>query len=108
MTDADRPDWWRENERLRAEMDLPEYEPPRFADGTYTHEITEPIETAHACRIQFIGLNTHYPDDWEVRVDGEPVMGIGRHRDEHGNTVYELPAKAFRETVIAFLSDEDG
>ena len=107
MTDPDRPAWWRENERLRAEMDLPEYEPPRFQDGTYTYEVTEPLEAAHACRIQFIGLNTNYPEDWEVRVDGDPVLGIGRHRDEHGNTVYEMTADAFRTALRAAMDWAD-
>lgn len=107
MTDAndDRPDWWRENERLRVEMELPEYEPPRFADGTYTHEVTEPLAARHGCRIQFIGVNTHYPDDWEVRIDGEPAFGIGRHRDEHGNTVYELPADTFTDRIASAIED---
>lgn len=95
----DRPGWWRENERLRAEMDLPEYRPPRFSDGTYTHEVTAPLERAHGCVIRFVGVNTRYPEDWAVRVDGEPAFGIGRHRDERGNTVYELSTEAFREAV---------
>lgn len=86
-------------------MDLPEYEPPRFRDGTYTHEVVEPLEAANDCRIQFIGVNTHYPDDWEVRVDGEPVFGIGRHRDEHGNTVYEMSAGAFKERLRSAVTD---
>lgn len=104
----DRPEWWRENERLRAEMDLPEYEPPRFADGTYTHEVTDPLEETYDCRIQFIGMNTHYPEDWDVRVDGEPAFGIGRHRDEHGNTVYELAAARFTEKLTTALDDRGG
>ena len=104
----DRPDWWRENERLRAEMDLPEYRPPRFADGTYTHRVTGPLSDEHGCRIQFVGVNTRYPEDWAVRIDGEPAFGIGRHRDEQGNTVYELSADAFREAVEDALDELSG
>ena len=110
MPDAadDRPDWWRENERLRAEMDLPEYRPPRFADGVYTHQVTEPLANEHGCRIQFVGMNTRYPEVWAVRIDGEPAFGIGRHRDEKGNTVYELSAEEFREAVGEAIAERRG
>ena len=107
-TEGDRPDWWRENERLRAEMDLPEYRPPRFADGTYTHRVTGPLSDEHGCRIQFVGVNTRYPEDWAVRIDGEPAFGIGRHRDEKGNTVYELSAEAFRMAVEDSIVERRG
>ena len=103
-----RPDWWRENERLREAMDLPEYRPPRFSDGTYTHRVTGPLETEHGCRIQFAGVNTRYPEDWAVRIDGEPAFGIGRHRDEQGNTVYELAADEFRTAVVEALVERTG
>lgn len=99
MTGADKPRWWRDNEALRAEMGLSEYRPPRFADGVYTYEVVDPLEEAHDCRIQFIGVDTRYPDDWEVRIDGTPAFEIGRHRDESGNTVYEMTAEAFLEAI---------
>lgn len=80
-------------------MGLSEYRPPRFADGTYTHEVVESLEERYDCRIQFLGVDTRYPDDWEVRIDGTPAFEIGRHRDEQGNTVYERTAHAFRIAV---------
>lgn len=101
--DDDRPEWWAENESLRAEMELPPYRPPRFADGTHTHEVVPELEERHGCLVRFIGVNTEYPEDWEVRVDGEPVMGIGRHRDRNGNTVYEMDATEFVERLDAEL-----
>lgn len=101
----DRPDWWRENDHLREELDLSEYRPPRFADGIYTHEITDEIEANHDCHLQFIGVNTRYPDDWEVRINGEVAFEIGRYRDDQGNTVYEISAEEFRETVEAYLAE---
>jgi len=104
---TDRPDWWRENERLREDLDLPAYEPPRFADGTHTHEVTDRLERAAGCRIRFVGYNARYPDDWEVRIDGDPAFAVGRHRDDRGNTVYELSAAAFRAAVREHLAERD-
>lgn len=99
MTDA-KPDWWAENEAIKAAFDLPAYEPPRFADGTYTHEIVPSLEREIDGTIRFIGVDTQYPEDWQVRVDGEPVMRIGRRRDDRGNTEYQLTAEAFRERLL--------
>lgn len=106
MTGADdQPEWWRDNERLRAEMGLPEYRPPRFADGAYTHGVVERIEDARDCRIRFVGVGVRYADDWEVRIDGTTAFEIGRHRDERGNTVYEMSAEAFREAIDDHFAD---
>lgn len=96
----DKPSWWTENETLKREMELPTYEPPRFEDGTFTHEVVEPLEAEYDCVIQFRSdLNPAYPEDWELRIDYEPVTRIARHRDENGNTVYEITPSAFRRIV---------
>jgi hypothetical protein len=100
----DRPDWWRENHHLREELNLPEYRPPRFADGIYTHAITDEIETNHDCQLQFIGVDTRYPDDWEVWINGEAAFEICRYRDDHGNTVYEISSEEFRAAIETQLS----
>ncbi|MEF8790710.1 MAG: hypothetical protein V5A61_11355 [Haloarculaceae archaeon] len=99
MTDAEKPRWWSANEAVKASFDLPPYEPPRFADGTYTHDVVPDIEREFDCTIRFVGVDPRYPDDWEVRVDGEPLLEVGRRRDEHGNTVYGLTAEAFEARV---------
>lgn len=99
----EKPDWWAENETLRKQLDLPSYEPPRFLDGSYSHEVVPELEAEHACRIQLMGVDTRYPDDWTVRVDGESVMALPRHRDDHGNTVYELTADEFRDALTRRL-----
>lgn len=99
----DDPGWREENERIRAEMDLPEYEPPRFEDGVYVHEVVPGLESEYGVTIQFVGHNTDYGDDWEIRVDFEPVASIGRHRDEDGNTVFEASAAEIVETLEAEL-----
>lgn len=96
--------WIARNAALRREMDLPPYEPPRFSDGQYVHTIVRPLEAAFECRISFTGVNTTYPDAWEIRVDGTPVCSIDRRRDSNGNTVFEMEATQFREIVRAYLS----
>ena len=101
----ERPSWWTENERLREELSLPPYEPSRFADGVYTHRVVERLETEQDCTVRFVALEPRYPDDWEVRVDGERLFGIGRRRDEHGNTVYEMEAERFEREVRAALGE---
>jgi hypothetical protein len=99
-----KPDWWSVNEALREEMGLHEYDPPRFADGTYTHEVVDPLEAEYDCTIQFRSdVNPEYPEDWQVRVDHEPVTRIARHRNADGNTVYDLTAEEFRESVLECL-----
>lgn len=108
MTDRDEvPEWWRENERLKAEMGLPMYEPPRFSDGTYAFKVVERIDAAHDCRFRFLGVNTRYEDDWEVRLDGETAFEVGRRRDDNGNTVYRMTAERFEDTVMEYLEERD-
>lgn len=111
MTDStddepQRPDWWRDNESLRQRMDLPPYQPPRFVDGVYTHEVVSSLEEEYDCTIQFVGLNAEYDDDWQIRIDGERLDSIGRRRDENGNTVYEMTADTFRTAVETALAEE--
>lgn len=102
------PEWWEQNEALRDEMDLPPYRPPRFSDGVYTHEVIPELEDDYDCVILFAGFNTQYPDDWRVEVDGTPLMEIGRHRDENGNTVYEMTSTQFEKEFEDCWEDEYG
>lgn len=95
----EKPEWWIENDKLREFLGLPTYSPPRFADGVYTHEVVPALEREYDCEIQFIGVNTEYLEDWDVRIDGEEVFEIGRHRDENGNTIYEIDSETFRRRV---------
>lgn len=99
------PSWWVETERLREELSLPPYEPSRFADDVYTYRVVERLEDERDCVLRFVAVNPHYPDDWEVRADGERLFAIGRHRDRHGNTVYEMDAKAFEGAVEEALDE---
>lgn len=95
--------WWEHNRKTKRQLDLPEYEPPRFNDGVYTHAIVDRLEDRFGCTIRFIGYNTTYPDDWSVEVDGVPVMQIGRYRDENGNTIYELNSDEFENRLVSVL-----
>lgn len=105
LSDNDpRPEWWVENERLRQEMGIPPYTPPRFRDGVYTHMIVSPLEEAHDCIIKFLSPNATDWADWHVRVNGELVLTVERHRDENGNTVYDIDSEEFREAVKEHLT----
>lgn len=101
-----KPDWWLANERIRSEMDLPSYRPPRFDDGVYTHEVIGQLESEFDCEIRFVGMNARHGEDWDVRIDGEPAFSVGRRRDEQGNTVYEVASTPFERRVRAALGDE--
>jgi hypothetical protein len=98
-SNAEKPDWWVENEQIRESMGLPEYDPPRFEDDVYVHEVIDDLEAECDCTVQIIGLDTDYLDDREVRVDGEVAFTVGRLRTERGNTVYQIPSEEFASRV---------
>lgn len=104
----EKPDWWRRNARLREEMELPRYDPPRFRDGVYTHSVVPELEQRYGCSIRFVGINTAYLDAWEVRVDGTTAFTVERRRDENGNTVYLLDAEEFVTRLESTLRDSRG
>lgn len=101
--ESDISDWWIENEELREFLNLPPYKPPRFKDDEYTHAVVPALEEKYDCEIQFLGVNTEYLEDWEVRIDGEFNFWIGRRRDENGNTVYGMESEEFREKIDSIL-----
>lgn len=106
--DDDRPSWWLDNERLKEdEMELPEYEPPRFKDDVYTYQVIPELQEAYGCEIRLAGKNTSYLDDWQVRVDHQPVMPIGRRRDDNGNTVYTVTSDAFMAELSSILDSRE-
>jgi hypothetical protein len=106
--DGTLPPWAQRNASLRAEMGLPAYEPPRFADGTPTHEVIDALEREYGCTLRFVGVDARYGDDWEVRIDGEPTFRIGRRRTETGNVVYQLTAETFRRRVAGTFDGDSG
>jgi hypothetical protein len=94
-----RPEWWDANQKIREQYSLPEYNAPRFEDGTYTHEVVPELQETHGIEIRFIGLDTIYPEDWQIRIDGDRVSDIARRRDKQGNTIYEMTAARFRDII---------
>lgn len=101
-----KPAWWIDNEAIRSELGLPSYQPPKFLDGVYTHTVINDLEERYNCSILLMGKETRYGDDWEIQVDNETVATIGRYRNENANTIYEMDARKFRETVInALIAD---
>tara|TARA_B110000263_G_C15023019_1_gene380422 strand:- start:189 stop:530 length:342 start_codon:yes stop_codon:yes gene_type:complete len=103
----DFPDWWVENRIIKFEMDLPEYDPPRFKDGTYTHTLVLQLERELKCKILFIGIDAKYMDDWEIRIDDISVCGIEKHRTQEGNTVYEIGSERFNKVIREEMEDRD-
>lgn len=101
------PQWW---QRAIEEFDsygLRPYRPPRFEDGVFKHRVVERLEAEEDVRIDFIGVNSRYQDDWQVRVDGELVGPIGRRRSPEGFTVFEMDSDAFA-TFVRKAIDGDG
>lgn len=98
-SDAEKPNWWRDNEALREQLDLPPYRPPRFLDDVYIHEVVTCLEQNHEIGILLLGIDTRYGDDWDITVDGDRIGSIGHHRDKNSNTVYELESETFRKIV---------
>ena len=103
MSEQNKPDWWRDNETLREQMDLPPYQPPRFVDGVFLHTVVEKLEQSHNIDILLLGRDTRYGDDWVVSVDGSDVTSVGRHRDNNSNTVYELESEEFCNIITRHL-----
>lgn len=100
-----RPSWWQDCASLKEGLGLPEYEPPQFSDGVFTHEVTSRLEEECRCSIRFAAKNPRYPDDWEVWVDGSSVMTVGRRRNRDGNTVYELTSDEFERRLRSHLDE---
>jgi hypothetical protein len=94
-SDKTKPDWWKKNQELREQLDLPSYNPPRFEEGTYLHTIINEVEKELDYKITIIGKNVNYLDKWRVKVDGETVFRIDRRRDDKGNTVFEITPDEF-------------
>lgn len=103
--DGDYPDWWEKNVEYKRQLDIPEYQPPRFEDSVYTHAVVDELEDTYDCEIRFVGRNSKYPESWHVEIDGKPVLEIGRHRDVNGNTVYEMNSEAFETSLRDELED---
>ena len=104
VAERTKPDWWVRNERDRSSMDLPSYEPATFADGEYVHTVVDELEAEYGCEVLLIGINVDYPDEWEVRIDGDPAFTVDRSRNENGNTVYHVESERFRDEVEAALA----
>lgn len=102
---TEKPDWWIENEELRESYGLPAYDPPKFEDGAYVHEVVNELEAEFGCSIRILGVATAYLDDWEVRLNDETVFEVGRHRNEYGNTIYEMPSDSFIDKLESTITD---
>ncbi|MFC6723565.1 hypothetical protein ACFQE1_04000 [Halobium palmae] len=99
--DDGRPEWWTNNQRTRERMGLPEYEPPRFEDGAYKHEVIDTLETRYDCTIRFRSKNPRHPCEWVITVDGTEVGSTARRRTDRGNTVFRITSDELVDRVAA-------
>lgn len=97
------PAWWRRAIEEFEAFGLRPYRPPRFADGVLKHTVVDRLEADHGVDIDFVGVNPQYEEDWTIRVDGEFVGPIGRHRSPDGYTVFEMDGDEFEERVRSYL-----
>lgn len=97
----DRPQWWRTNERLRQDHDLPDYQPPQFRDGRFLHTVVSELESSLDCKIRIGGKDINVGDPWPIIVDDIEVGCLPRHRNQSGNTVYECHADTLRRMVTS-------
>jgi hypothetical protein len=101
---TERPEWWEKNERLREEMGLPDYKPPKFSDGVFTHNVVKQLEDKHGCSIKFRSKQPRYPSQWEIHVDGRGVETTARRRTNSGNTIYQISSTAFIDLIESALN----
>ncbi|SER40895.1 hypothetical protein [Natrinema salaciae] len=102
---ASLPDWWADAVQEFESYNLRAYRPPRFADGTLKHAVVKKLETKLGVSIRFVGRDVSYRDDWEVQIDGEKMIDIGRHRNPDGYTVFEIGADEFVDKVTEALEE---
>ena len=95
------PPWWQDAVEEFADHDLRPYRPPRFADGTYVHEIRDRLETALGIEITIGATGDEFRNRWTVRVDGEPTTRIPRYRSADGYTVYDVDPSTFETRIRA-------
>ena len=99
------PSWWRTNLREFSDHALRTYLPSRFADGEVVPLVFERLEAQYDIDVQLIGVGVSRGDDWELRVDGDPVVSIGRHRSRGGYSVLEPTSEAVVQWVEAAAAD---
>lgn len=100
------PEWWQRAIEEFEAHDLRPYRPPRLDDGTLAYEAIASLEREFNLDIRFVSVDTDYRERWTVRVDGEPVGTIGRHRSSDGYTVYEIERTQFESLIRDAIEEE--
>lgn len=98
--------WWRNNIEVFDAHGMRPYRPPQFSDGAYTPKVIRTLEKEHGVSIQLRVLDPQAGNDWEIRIDGEPVETVKRYRDDGGFSVYAIDSEAFRQLVNGSLGPE--
>lgn len=101
VDETDRPDWWRRNAAEFEAHDLPDYRPPRFADGVLVPPVVEHLERVYGVEVALRGFDATTGSDWSVLVDGQAVAEVGHRRSTDRHSVFEVDAESFVATVAA-------
>ena len=101
------PIWWQSAIDEFEAAGLHSYQPARFEDGVIVHTCRESLEERYDVTIDFFGRNVHPGDQWQIRVDGKPVGGVGHRRTVAGYTVFEMRAEALESTVESAVGDQE-
>jgi len=99
------PTWWRHAIEHFEARGLNAYRPARFTDGTLTRRVAAELEAELDVSITLRCKNASVGDDWTIRVDGDPVGTVGRHRSKEGHTVFETTANEFRTNIRDALGE---
>lgn len=93
------PDWWRKNIKEFRKYNLRPYRPPRFQDDEMVPEIISQLEDEHKVEIQIISTDPSREESWEIRVNGDPVVAINKHRHKLGYSVFMIDSDDVRSAV---------
>jgi len=92
------PGWWREAVETFQKHGLRPYRPPRFVDGTLKYEVIAPLEQDLRVDIKFVCPDVE-EGDWELRIDGDPVVTVSHYRSPKGYSVFEISSDDIVEIV---------
>lgn len=95
----DLPDWWRRNAAEFREHGLPDYRPPRFADGALVPPVVEDLESTVGASVRLRVVDPQAGNRWEVLVEGQVAGRLEHERHPDGYSVFGVTADAFAAMV---------
>lgn len=92
------PTGWFEQARFRERYDLPPFQPPRFKEGTWVHDVVTELSSELDVKVEFVRPKDKR-GDWYVEVNGELAFRVNRYRDDAANTVVRTTPEEFATKV---------